>query len=146
MSNQLIVLMKIIYSGALCQTAETERILMEEVGSAEPSTHNAEEEEDEEEVEDAGMTHYKNVHVIIALHWCWIHIKSITVGELCIVLWQILTLTEMIIIILAYTKSTESSGCGEGHVFSCAMKNNSVVARNEAFDSMTLFICCLFSI
>ncbi len=85
MSNQLIVLMKIIYSGALCQTAETERILMEEVGSAEPSTHNAEEEEDEEEVEDAGMTHYKKLYVIIALHWGWIHIKSITVGALCIV-------------------------------------------------------------
>ncbi len=75
MSNQLIVLMKIMYSGVLCQPAETERILMEEVGSAEPPTHNAEEEEDEEEVEEAGMTHYKKLHVIIALHcWCWINI------------------------------------------------------------------------
>ncbi|KAF4107597.1 hypothetical protein G5714_011961 [Onychostoma macrolepis] len=35
------------------KTAETERILMEEVGSAGPPTHNAEEEEDGEEVEEA---------------------------------------------------------------------------------------------
>ncbi|XP_016425508.1 uncharacterized protein LOC107753790 [Sinocyclocheilus rhinocerous] len=37
------------------KTAETERILMEEVGSAEPPTQNAEEEEDGEEVEEADM-------------------------------------------------------------------------------------------
>ncbi|KTG06646.1 hypothetical protein cypCar_00029963 [Cyprinus carpio] len=39
--------------GFLVQTAETERILMIEVGSAEPLTQNAEEEEDTEEVEEA---------------------------------------------------------------------------------------------